>query len=152
MPTAVSSRNSGLAGIPSSGMHQPSGSLPVGRFASNNLPVALSQLSYGGARGHTGMTSREGINAVGSSSYSSGMNGIGSSVSGTSLGSGAVNNRGPRFGASASIIGSSGLRTASSVGSLVAEAAVGSGINRTANSGTGINAPSLGASRVNLGP
>eukprot|EP00249_Psilotum_nudum_P017390 c26297_g1_i2 orf=1-1365(-) len=146
MPTTLSSRNSGLAGVPSSGMHQSSGSLPVARFTSNNLPTALSQLSHGGAHGHSGMSSRGG-----SASFSNSMNGVGS-LSGTSLGSAAVNNRGLGLGASASVIGSSGPRIASSVGSIGGGAAIGSGINRAANTVAGINYPSLNSSRVNLGP
>lgn len=44
VPNAMSSRNPGLGGGPSSGAHQPAGSLPSGRFGSNNLPVGLSQV------------------------------------------------------------------------------------------------------------
>lgn len=60
MPTSISTCNSGFGGLPSGGVHQPSGSLSTGRFASNNLPVALSQLSHGGLHGHTGITNRGG--------------------------------------------------------------------------------------------
>ncbi|XP_057817870.1 probable NOT transcription complex subunit VIP2 isoform X6 [Cryptomeria japonica] len=60
MPSSISSRNSGFGGLPSGGVHQPSGGLSSGRFASNNLPVALSQLSHGGIHGHAGMANRTG--------------------------------------------------------------------------------------------
>lgn len=60
MPTSISTNNSGFGGLPSGGVHQPSGSLSTGRFASNNLPVAFSQLSHGGLHGHTGITNRGG--------------------------------------------------------------------------------------------
>lgn len=42
---SLASRNS-IGGIPSSGVQQPSGTLSTGRFASNNLPVAISQVSF----------------------------------------------------------------------------------------------------------
>lgn len=58
MPTSIST--SGFGGLPSGGVHQPSGSHSTGRFASNNLPVALSQLSHGGLHSHTGITNRGG--------------------------------------------------------------------------------------------
>eukprot|EP01018_Ginkgo_biloba_P033293 Gb_27080 [translate_table: standard] len=60
MPTSLSSRNSGFGGLPSNGVHQPSGTLSTGRFASNNLPVALSQLTHNGLHGHMGTTNRGG--------------------------------------------------------------------------------------------
>lgn len=44
MPGSLGSRNSTLNSVPSSGVQQPSGNLSSGRFASNNLPVALSQV------------------------------------------------------------------------------------------------------------
>ncbi|XP_050947512.1 probable NOT transcription complex subunit VIP2 isoform X7 [Cucumis melo] len=45
----------------SGGVQQPTGTLSSGRFASNNLPVALSQLSHGSSHGHSGVTSRGGL-------------------------------------------------------------------------------------------
>lgn len=92
MPTALSSRNSGLGGVPSSVVHQPSGNISSGRFTSNNIPVALSQLSHGGLHGHSGMTNRGGLNVVGTHTYSSSMNGVGSVPGGSA--SGTVGNRG----------------------------------------------------------
>ncbi|KAJ4915308.1 NOT2 / NOT3 / NOT5 family [Raphanus sativus] len=47
--------NSGLNGLASAGVQQPNG-----RFASTNLPLGLSQISYGSSHGHSGLTSRGG--------------------------------------------------------------------------------------------
>lgn len=44
MPGTLTSRNSAINNVPSGGVQQPTGSLSSGRFASNNLPVALSQV------------------------------------------------------------------------------------------------------------
>ena len=44
MPGTFASRNSTINNIPSGGVQQPTGSLSSGRFASNNLPVGLSQV------------------------------------------------------------------------------------------------------------
>ena len=44
MPGTLTSRNSTLSNVPTGGVQQPTGSLSGGRFASNNLPVALSQV------------------------------------------------------------------------------------------------------------
>ncbi|XP_028775798.1 probable NOT transcription complex subunit VIP2 isoform X2 [Neltuma alba] len=61
MPGALASRNSTINSIPSGGVQQPTGSLSSGRFASNNLPVALSQLTHGSSHGHSGVTNRGGL-------------------------------------------------------------------------------------------
>ncbi|XP_077222333.1 NOT2 / NOT3 / NOT5 family isoform X2 [Tasmannia lanceolata] len=58
MPGSLTSRSSAMAGVPSGGVQQPAGSLSSGRFASNNLPVALSQISHGSSHGHPGITNR----------------------------------------------------------------------------------------------
>ncbi|KAM5583842.1 hypothetical protein ABKV19_003627 [Rosa sericea] len=60
MPGTLTSRNSTLTNVPSGGVQQPTGSLSGGRFSSNNLPVALSQLSHGSSHGHSGVTNRGG--------------------------------------------------------------------------------------------
>lgn len=44
MPGTLTSRNSTINNVPTGGVQQPTGSLSSGRFASNNLPVALSQV------------------------------------------------------------------------------------------------------------
>ncbi|KAB2068032.1 hypothetical protein ES319_A08G002600v1 [Gossypium barbadense] len=60
LPGTLASRNSTLSNVPTVGVQQPTGSLSGGRFASNNLPVALSQLSHGSSHGHSGVTNRGG--------------------------------------------------------------------------------------------
>lgn len=44
MQGTLASRNSTINNMPTGGVQQPTGSLSSGRFASNNLPVALSQV------------------------------------------------------------------------------------------------------------
>lgn len=44
MPGTLASRNSTINSMQSGGVQQPTGSLSSGRFTSNNLPVALSQV------------------------------------------------------------------------------------------------------------
>lgn len=44
MQGTLASRNSTINNVPTGGVQQPTGSLSSGRFASNNLPVALSQV------------------------------------------------------------------------------------------------------------
>ncbi|KAM1473333.1 hypothetical protein ACFX2I_029481 [Malus domestica] len=61
MPGTLTSRSSTLNNVPSGGVQQPTGSLSGGRFTSNNLPVALSQLSHGSSHGHSGITNRGGL-------------------------------------------------------------------------------------------
>jgi len=43
MPGSLAQRNAAMSGLPSSGVQQPGGSIS-GRFTSNNLPVAMSQI------------------------------------------------------------------------------------------------------------
>ncbi|XP_057451514.1 probable NOT transcription complex subunit VIP2 isoform X2 [Lotus japonicus] len=59
MPNTLTSRN--LTINPTGGVQQPTANLSSGRFASNNLPVALSQLSHGSSHGHSGVNSRGGL-------------------------------------------------------------------------------------------
>lgn len=47
MPGTLTPRNSTINNIPSGGVQQQAGNLSSGRFASNNLPVALSQVCVG---------------------------------------------------------------------------------------------------------
>ncbi|XP_042504694.1 probable NOT transcription complex subunit VIP2 [Macadamia integrifolia] len=61
MPGTLASRNSAMNGVPSNGAQQPVGSLSSGRFASNNLHVALSQMSHASSHGHSGVTNRGGL-------------------------------------------------------------------------------------------
>lgn len=44
MPGTLGSRNTAINNVPSSGVQQSGNSLAGGRFASNNIPVALSQV------------------------------------------------------------------------------------------------------------
>ncbi|KAH8952562.1 hypothetical protein BDL97_09G091100 [Sphagnum fallax] len=144
---ALSSRNQGMAGGPSTGTHQPTG----GRYSSNSLPVGVpQQLSHVGLHGHTPMTSRSGISVVGNHAFSSSSNGGGGSGPGGSLGAPTVGNRGSFSG-----LGASGPRIASSVGgigggggSLVG----GGGLTRALNAGVGLDVQNLNGSRVNMGP
>ncbi|KAG6605495.1 probable NOT transcription complex subunit VIP2 isoform X4 [Cucurbita pepo subsp. pepo] len=61
MSGALTSRNSTINNVPSGGVQQPTGTISSGRFASNNLPVALSQLSHGSSHGHSGVANRGGL-------------------------------------------------------------------------------------------
>eukprot|EP00268_Persea_americana_P042903 TRINITY_DN4298_c0_g1_i6.p1 TRINITY_DN4298_c0_g1~~TRINITY_DN4298_c0_g1_i6.p1 ORF type:complete len:649 (-),score=126.07 TRINITY_DN4298_c0_g1_i6:356-2302(-) len=121
------------------------GSLSSGRFASNNLPVALSQISHGSSHGHSGVTNRGGLSVVGSPAYSSSMNGVGGSIPGMPPTSAAVGNRSvPGLGVSP-ILGNAGSRITGSMGNIVG----GGNIGRSISSGGGLGVPGL-ASRVNL--
>ncbi|PIA49576.1 hypothetical protein AQUCO_01300396v1 [Aquilegia coerulea] len=61
LPGSLASRNSTMNGVPSSAVQQPTGSLSNGRFTSNNIPVALSQISHGSTHVHSGATNRGGM-------------------------------------------------------------------------------------------
>ncbi|KAI9073578.1 hypothetical protein K1719_044482 [Acacia pycnantha] len=61
MQGTLASRNSTINSVPSGGVQQPAGNLSSGRYGSNNLPVALSQLSHGSSHGHSGVTNRGGL-------------------------------------------------------------------------------------------
>ncbi|KAL6979253.1 putative NOT transcription complex subunit vip2 [Sarracenia purpurea var. burkii] len=146
MPGQLASRNSTINNIPSSGVQQPTGTLSSGRFASNNLPVALSQISHGSSHGHSGVTNRGGMSVVGSPGYSSSTNGVGGSIPGILPTSAAIGNRSavPGLGVSP-ILGNAGPRINSSVGNIVG----GGNIGRSMSSGGGLSVPGLG-SRLNL--
>ncbi|KAK8683545.1 hypothetical protein V6N13_039604 [Hibiscus sabdariffa] len=146
MPGALASRNSTLSNVPTAGVQQPTGSLSGGRFASNNLPVALSQLSHGSSHGHSGVTNRGGISVVGNPGFSSNTNGVGGSIPGVLPSSAAIGNRNtvPGLGVSP-ILGNAGPRITSSIGNMVG----GGNIGRSISSGGGLSVPGL-ASRLNL--
>ncbi|EOY34186.1 NOT2 / NOT3 / NOT5 family isoform 6 [Theobroma cacao] len=147
MPGTLTSRNSTLNNVPSGGVQQPTGSLSGGRFTSNNLPVALSQLSHGSSHGHSGVTNRGGISVVGNPGFSSNTNGVGGSIPGILPTSAAIGNRNavPGLGVSP-ILGNAGPRITSSMGNMVG----GGNIGRSISSGGGLSVPGL-ASRLNLG-
>ncbi|KAL6967432.1 putative NOT transcription complex subunit vip2 [Sarracenia purpurea var. burkii] len=146
MPATLASRNSTINNVPSSGVQQPSGTVSSGRFASNNLPVVLSQISHGSSHGHSGVTSRGGMNAVGSPGFSSSTNGIGGPIPGILPTSSAIGNRSavPGLGVSP-ILGNAGHRITSSIGNIVG----GGNLGRSMSSGGGLSVPGL-ASRLNL--
>ncbi|XP_012442845.1 probable NOT transcription complex subunit VIP2 isoform X2 [Gossypium raimondii] len=146
MPGTLTSRNSTLSNVPTGGVQQPTGSLSGGRFASNNLPIALSQLSHGGSHGHSGVTNRGGISVVGNPGFSSNTNGVGGSIPGILPTSAAIGNRNavPGLGVSP-ILGNAGPRITSSMGNMVG----GGNIGRSMSSGGGLSVPGL-ASRLNL--
>ncbi|KAL5579762.1 hypothetical protein UlMin_015707 [Ulmus minor] len=146
MPGALASRNSTLSNVPSGGVQQATGSLSSGRFASNNLPVALSQLSHGSSHVHSAVSNR-GISVVGNPGFSSNTNGVGGSIPGILPSSAAIGNRNAVLGLGASqILGNAGSRISSSIGNM----AGGGNIGRSVSSGGGLSVPGL-ASRLNLG-
>ncbi|KAK2370930.1 putative NOT transcription complex subunit vip2 [Trifolium repens] len=61
MPSTLTSRNSTINSMPTGAVQQPASSLSSGRFTSNNLPAALSQLSHGSSHGQSGVNSRGGL-------------------------------------------------------------------------------------------
>ncbi|XP_054811770.1 probable NOT transcription complex subunit VIP2 isoform X2 [Prosopis cineraria] len=146
MPGTLASRNSTINSIPSGGVQQPTGSLSSGRFASNNLPVALSQLTHGSSHGHSGVTNRGGISVVGNPGFNSSTNGVGGSIPGILPTSAAIGNRNavPGLGVSP-ILGNAGSRIPSSMGNMVG----GGNIGRSISSAGGLSVPGL-ASRLNL--
>ncbi|MED6158514.1 putative NOT transcription complex subunit vip2 [Stylosanthes scabra] len=137
MPGTLTSRNSSINSVPSGGVQQQTGSLSSGRFGSNNLPVALSQLSHGSAHGHSGVANRGGISVVGNPGFSSSTNGVGGSIPGILPTSAAIGNRNavPGLGVS-QILGNAGPRITSSVGNMVG----GGNLGRT---GGGLSVPGL---------
>ncbi|PSR90020.1 NOT transcription complex subunit like [Actinidia chinensis var. chinensis] len=145
MSGTLASRSSTMNNIPSNGVQQPTGSLSSGRFASNNLPIALSQISHGNSHGHSGITNRGGMNVIGSPGFSSSTNGVGGSIPGILPTSAVVGNRSgvPGLGVSP-ILGNTGPRITSSIGNI----SVGN-IGRSMSSGGGLSVPGL-ASRLNL--
>ncbi|KAK6142076.1 hypothetical protein DH2020_012178 [Rehmannia glutinosa] len=120
MPGALGSRSTTMNNIPSSGVPQAGGNLSSGRFASNNLPVALSQISHSGAHVHSGMASRGGMSVIGNQGYNGSTNGVGGSIPGILPTSAAIGNRTsvPGLGVNP-VLGNSGPRITSSVGNIV---------------------------------
>lgn len=146
MQGTLASRNSTMNSVPSSGVQQPTGGLSSGRYTSNNLPIALSQISHGSSHGHSGVTNRGSLSVVGSPGYSSSMNGVGGSIPGILPTSAAIGNRSSVSGLGVSpILGNTGPRITSSMGNMVG----GGNIGRSISSGGGISLPGL-TSRLNL--
>ncbi|XP_074567593.1 putative NOT transcription complex subunit VIP2 isoform X2 [Curcuma longa] len=140
VPGSLASREAAMGVVPSGGVQQPGGSIPSGRFASNNLLVALSQMPHG-----SGVTNRGGLNVVGNHAFSSSnINGATGSITGISSSSASGNRSSvPGLGVS-SVLGNVGPRLTSSVGNIVGSGNMG----RSISSG-GLSVPGL-ASRVNL--
>ncbi|KAG8072656.1 hypothetical protein GUJ93_ZPchr0006g41483 [Zizania palustris] len=138
IPGSLAQRNAAMSGLPSSGVQQPGGSIS-GRFASNNHPVAMSQIPHG----HSGVGGR-GMNVGGGPGFSSCLN-VGGNIQGSSsnLGTGGSRNSVPGMSVSPAL-GNLGPRIPSSVGNIVG----GSNIGRNISSG-GLSVPSI-ASRINL--
>ncbi|PKA60295.1 hypothetical protein AXF42_Ash008354 [Apostasia shenzhenica] len=140
MPGSLVSRNS-MTAVPSSGLQQPGGSIASGRFSSNNLPAAITQISHG----HPGITDRAGLNIAGSPGFGSSMNGIAGSISGVPSSSASMANRNsiPGMGVNP-LLGNLGPRISNSGGNISS----GTSIGRSISSG-GLTIPNL-ASRANL--
>ncbi|KAK9101924.1 hypothetical protein Sjap_019178 [Stephania japonica] len=145
IPGTLTPRNSSMNGAPSSAVQQPAGSFSSGRFASNNLPVALSQLSHGGSHGHSAVSNRGGMSVVGSPAFSGSINGVGNSIPGIPPTSAAVGNRNAVPGLVSPILGNAGSRITSSMGNIVG----GGNLSRSLGSGGGLSVSGL-ASRLNL--
>ncbi|GFS30658.1 NOT2 / NOT3 / NOT5 family [Actinidia rufa] len=124
MPGTLASRSSTINNVPSSGVQQPTGSLSSGRFASNNLPVGLSQMSHGSSHGHSGVTNRAAI-------------GNRSAVPGLGV-SQILGNAGPRITSSVgNIVGVGNIGRNMSSGGGLSVPGLASRLNLTANSGSG---------------
>ncbi|XP_020588736.1 probable NOT transcription complex subunit VIP2 isoform X2 [Phalaenopsis equestris] len=137
----LASRNPAMTAVPSSGLQQSGSSISSGRFSSNNLPIAMSQISHG----HSGITERGGISVAGNPGFSSNINGVGGSIPGFSSGAASVGNHNsiPGMGVN-QFLGNLGPRIPSSAGNMSA----GGNIGRSINTG-GPTISSL-ASRTNL--
>ncbi|XP_020223976.1 probable NOT transcription complex subunit VIP2 isoform X2 [Cajanus cajan] len=120
MPNTLASRNLTINSVLTRGTQQPSASLSNGRFASNNLLVALSQLSHGSSHGHSGVNSRGGINVIRNPGFSSSTDGVAGPIPRILPTSVAIGNRNtvPRLGLSL-ILGNAGPRITSSMGNMV---------------------------------
>ncbi|KAK8544970.1 hypothetical protein V6N13_066281 [Hibiscus sabdariffa] len=115
MPGTLTSRNSTLGNVPTGGVQQPTGNLSGGRFVSNNLPVALSQLSHGSSHGHSGVTNRGGLGV-----------------------SPILGNAGPRITSSmGNMVGGGNIGRSISSGGGLSVPAFASRLNLSANSGSG---------------
>ncbi|KAJ6370075.1 hypothetical protein OIU76_028363 [Salix suchowensis] len=126
MPGTLASRNSTVNNSHSVGVQQPTGSLSGGRFASNNLPVGLTQLSQGSSHGHSGVTNRGGISVVGNPGYGSNTNGIAGSIPG------------PRITSpGGTMVAGGNIGRSISTGGGLSVPGLASRLNLTANSGSG---------------
>ncbi|GJU06378.1 probable NOT transcription complex subunit VIP2 isoform X1 [Tanacetum coccineum] len=146
MSGTLGSRNPTAVNVHSSGLQQQSGNLSGGRFTSNNMPVALSQIAHGSSHGHSGLTSRGGMSVVGSPGFSSGTNAVGGSIPGILPTTASISNRNSISGVGVSpILGNPGSRITGSAGNIGG----GNSIGRSMSSGGGLSIPGLN-SRLNL--
>ncbi|XP_076934867.1 putative NOT transcription complex subunit VIP2 [Bidens hawaiensis] len=146
MAGTLGSRNSTTAIIPSSGLQQQGGNLSTGRFTSNNMSVALSQIAHGNSHSHSGLNNRSGMSVVGNPGFSSGANAISGSIPGILPTSAPISNRNSIPGVGVTpVLGSLGSRITSSTGNIGG----GGGIGRSLSSGDGLSIPGL-TSRLNL--
>ena len=103
-------------------------------------------MSHGSSHGHSGVTSRGGLNVVGSPGFSSSTNGVGGSIPGILPTSAAIGNRSAAPGLGVSpLMGNAGPRITNSMGNIVG----GGNIGRSMSSGGGLSMPGL-ASRLSL--
>ncbi|KAF6154450.1 hypothetical protein GIB67_028342 [Kingdonia uniflora] len=110
----LTSRNTTMNGAPSSTLQQPAGSFSSGRFASNNIPIPLSQISHGSSHGHSVITNR----------------GVGLSPG--------LANAGPRITSSmGNIIGGGNMGRTLNSGGALSVPGLGSRLNLAGNSGSG---------------
>lgn len=96
----------------------------------------VSQMTHRSSHVHSGVTSRLGMNVVGTPEYSSSTNGLGGSIPGILSTSTAIGNRSA---------GNAGPWITSTVGNIVG----GGNVGRSMSSGGGLSVPGL-ASRLNL--
>ncbi|KAL9237402.1 hypothetical protein vseg_011954 [Gypsophila vaccaria] len=116
VPNTLASRNSTMNSVASGGVQQTTGSIPGGRFASNNIPAALSQMSHGSLHGgYSGVTNRGGLGV-----------------------SPVLGNAGPRVsGSMGNMIGSSNIGRNLSSGGGLSVPGLASRLNMSTNSGSG---------------
>ncbi|KAF5755607.1 hypothetical protein HanRHA438_Chr10g0447601 [Helianthus annuus] len=89
----LGSQNPTTANVPSSGLQQQSGNLSAGRFTSNNMPAALSQIAHGNSLSHSGLNSRGSLIVVGTPGFSSGANAFSGSIPGVLPTTAPISNR-----------------------------------------------------------
>ncbi|KAG6474104.1 hypothetical protein ZIOFF_068028 [Zingiber officinale] len=131
VPGSLASREAAMGVVSSGGVQQPGGSIPSGRFSSNNLLVALSQIFFS-CRCLMALVSQieGGINVVGNHAFSSSnINGVTRSITGISSSSASGNRSSvPGLGVSP-VLGNVGPRLTSSVGNIVGSGNMGRSIS-----------------------
>ncbi|KAG6521327.1 hypothetical protein ZIOFF_018442 [Zingiber officinale] len=120
VPGSLTSREAAMGVVPSGGVQQPGGSIPSGRFSSNNLLIPHG----------SGVTNRGGINVVGNHAFSSSsINEVTGSITGISSSSASGNRSSvPGLGVSP-VLGNVGPRLTSSVGNIVGSGNMGRSIS-----------------------